>query len=274
MKKIAVALILLTSCGLALAQTKPENQLTPGVRLYEPKNRDGAEDLARFVASVIPTVTIKWDPIPNALVIRATNTADLDSAEALLKRFDVARSARAMIAATVKPAGSAQIELTAYLVVAANGPVPTPTYPGAGAPPPPKAVPAELMSALDEMKHTFSYEHYTLADALIVQPSGPGEIQGEVAIGPYVPPGTVYSLEYKTTGFGESWTSNPADKDNLYLNGFQFTLKPPNAIERKIQTNVAMHLNQKFVLGKIRLDQSENSDLFVILTAKPRESSR
>lgn len=270
MKKIAVALILLASCGLAPAQTKPENQLAPGVRLYEPKYRDGAEDLARFVSSVIPTVSIKWDPIPNALVIRATNAADLDSAEALLKRFDVARSARAMIAATVKPAGSAQIELTAYLVVAANGPVPTPTYAGAGAPPPPKAVPAELQSALDEMKHTFSYEHYTLADILIVQPSGPGEIQGEVAIGPYVPPGTVYSLAYKATGFGESWTSNPADKNNLYLNGFQFTIKPPNAVERKIQTNVVMHQNQKFVLGKIRLDQSENSDLFVILTAKPR----
>jgi hypothetical protein len=266
MKKSVVVVVLLAFCGLGSAQSKPDNQLSPTVRLYQPKVRDGSTQLARFVASVVKGVTITWEPTVDALVIHSDNPQDLDAAEALLKRFDVPRPSLKL---AISPAPSPQVEVTAYLVVAANGPTPAKSE-GSAKVPAPQPIPADLQSAVDEMKHTFSYEHYALADALIVQPNGAGAIQGEVAVGPYVLAGTTYSLSYKYTGFGESATGNPADRNNLYLNSFEFKIVPPNGIERKIQTNVAMHLNQKLVLGKIRLSQSDNSDLFVILTAKPR----
>jgi len=258
MKKIAATLLLLACWRFSPAQTKPENQLTPTIRLYEPKNLDLARvmSLTNFVGSVIgPGVKVYWDEGPHAVVIRGDRPPDLDAAEAMLKRFDVP---------ALKTPVSSLIEVTAYLVVAASGPPPDPHRRGIEAPPPqPKPIPAELQSAVEEMKHTFSYEHYTLADAIILQPRGGGEQQGILPWGLYIDPYTTYSLAYSN--------ANVTDGNRVNLYDFQFSVKVPigeKGVESKIKTNVVIRENQKLVLGKIRLNPSDNADLFLVLTAK------
>jgi hypothetical protein len=255
MKKTMIALILVSFCGLAAAQIKTD-QVSPTVRIYEPKNRDYAIELARFVTSVAGGVNVTWEPAVQALVLRSPaspdSAANLDAAEALLKRFDQPRP---------KPA-SPQAELTAYLVLAANG-TPPPRMANDQTPEPPnRPVPAELQSAIDEMKRTFAYDHYTLVDAIIVQPNGEGELSGILPWNPYMQETpTVYSVAYKYGGVTEA--------KSVYLNGFQLVIER-QGVASKIKTDVVVHENQKLVLGKVRLNRSGNADLFIVLTARLR----
>jgi hypothetical protein len=131
--------------------------------------------------------------------------------------------------------------------------------------PPTSPVPAELQSAIDEMKHAFGYDRYAPWDAIVIQPRGPGEQQGILPMDPNSIPYT-YSLSYQqaeATGSG-----------NLALYGFQFTVKMPasfygkDGIESHIKTDVTIREGQKLVLGKIRLLPPENADLFLVLTSK------
>jgi hypothetical protein len=248
--------------GLAAAQTKPDNQISPTVRIYEPKVVDGSGQLAMFVQSVVKGVTIQWERAVHALVIRGDNPADLDMAEALLKRFDVPER---------KPAPPPQVELTTYLIRAWPGT--TPLQVGE------RPIPAELQSAIEEMKHTFAYGQYGLWDVIIsnIDPmsgageffnsgGGPGEFEGllpgENSVKPYT-----YSLTYQN-----AWMK---DAKSVALRGFQFTLKIPygmndikDGLEAKIKTDPVIHEGQKVVLGKIRLLPGENADLWLVLTAK------
>src|ERR1035438_8040442 len=112
MNKLAAGLILfaLSQWMPASAQTKPEDNLTPRMRIYEPKylTRQRAGQVARFVASVTH-VLIEWEPVVNGLVLNNMQGApeDLDKAEALLKRFDVPEP---------PPPPERQIEMTVSLI--------------------------------------------------------------------------------------------------------------------------------------------------------------
>src|ERR1039457_5522211 len=112
MKRVVLVLAMLAFGGLVAAQTKPDNQLSPTVRLYEPKVVDGAAQLAFFVTSVVKGASVRWEPAVHALVIRGDNPADLDLAEALLKRFDGPER---------RSAPTPQVELTTYLIRAWPG---------------------------------------------------------------------------------------------------------------------------------------------------------
>jgi len=258
MKRIAVTLLLFACCRLAPAQTKPDNQITPTVRIYQPKNPDVSRvmSLTNFVSNVIgPSVKVYWDEGPRAVVIRGNSPADLDAAEALLKRFDAPPQQ--------KPAATSQAEVTAYLILAVSGGPPDHRWGIEKDPPQPKPIPAELQGAVEEMKHTFSYDHYSLADAIVLEPRGPGEQEGILPWGLYVQPYTTYSLAYSNT--------NVRNDNAVDLYDFQFSVKVPigdKGVESKIKTNVVIRENQKLVLGKIRLDPLYNADLFLVLTAK------
>jgi len=230
--------VLLAFCSLTPAQTRPEIQLPPGVRMYEPKNLtpDRAERVANFVRNLLgrPGLSIDWSNVPHAFVMRAGDPQSLDAAEALIKRFDVPET---------------RIELSIHLIRA----YPPSTTAGG---PPTSPVPADLKSAVDEMKGTFSYDHYGLWDMIVLPIKSSGEVQG---ILPGAPTPSVYNVSYST--FGPLTESR-----NLNLASFQFSIKF-GEIESHIKTDVTVREGQKLVLGKIRL-VGTNADLFLVLTTK------
>jgi hypothetical protein len=251
MKTVAVILALFAFCGLASAQTSTGSQLSPSVRIYEPKNLDvsHAMRVAKFVGTVV-NCTVAWEDVPHAIVIRALDPGQLDAAEALLKRFDVPEPKQPERQAAPK------IDCTVYLIRASSS--------GSRTEPPTSPVPAELQPAIDEMKRSFGYDRYTLWDSLTVQAGGGGEMQGILAMERTAVP-YVYSMSYRSAGSDGS--------RDFYLSGFQFSVKMPSdffkdGIETHIKTDVTIREGQKLVLGKLRLLPAENADLFLVLATK------
>src|SRR5207302_2858721 len=134
-------------------QTRPENILSPKARIYQPKylKGDRATQVARFVGGVTGTVSIRWEPVVNGLILDAMAPAqsasdELDKAEALLKRFDVPEPA---------PPPQRQIEMTVSLVRA---------YTDAGKVQ--GSVPPELAPVVKEMKGALPYAGFSLLDTI------------------------------------------------------------------------------------------------------------
>jgi hypothetical protein len=248
MKNLAI-LALLALCPLSQAQTKPDIQLPPNVRMYEPKNLtpDKAPRLANSVRTLLNGVSPYWDDVLHAFVLRG-NPQEMDLQEALLKRYDV-----------VEP----RVELTVYLIRAATAPPASdPRLQVAPLTP----VPPELKSAIDEMKGAFKYDHYSLWDTIVVPLKGDGgEVKGLLA--PEV--GAIrsyYSIHYNF--FSRSPASDAA---TFNLTGFVFSLRTQPSkddTESRIETAIGIHQNEKLVLGKIHLLPGSNADLFLVLTAK------
>jgi hypothetical protein len=256
MKSFAAILAFLAFCSPSLAQNKPDVQLPANVRMYEPKNLtpDRASLVAIFVRNLLnlPGLYLNWDNVPHAFVIRDGNPQNIDTAEALLKRFDVPEP---------------RVELTVYLIRAL---LPSsPAVPGA----PVNAIPSDLKTAIDEMMGSFNYDRYSLWDTILLQPKGNGgEVQGilpaETGAKNYV-----YTVSYGING------GVPTEGKTLNLANFTFSIKMPQSlpvrmtqgkedVESHIRTDITVHEGQKLVLGKIRLLPSANADLFLVLTTK------
>jgi len=160
MSKLAAGLIFIAFSQFIpmAAQTKPENNLTPSTRIYEPKylNRERAGQVARFVQSVVRYVEIHWEPLVNGLVLQDSLSRklvpgapdELDKAEALIKRFDVPEPA---------PPPERQIEMTLNLVNAFAGPGDRKG-----------SVPPELAPVIKEMKGALPYSGFNLVDTIQV----------------------------------------------------------------------------------------------------------
>lgn len=278
MKSIAAILLMFAAGSLATAQEK-SNQLSPSIRLYEPKNMGTARamQVAQFVTSVLSTgssvqgsqiagagglaatkpapVQVSWDDAPHALVIRGGSPADQDAAEALLRRFDVPETGLP----SDNTLSASRFEITAYLIRAVAGEPVVATAPGAAQL---ASVPKDLQSAIDEMRQTFAYRDYRLWDAVTTQAGGSVELSGILPLDPSGTPDS-YSLAFQR--------SRVSDDKTITLEGFVFVLKQPWAkepLESRIAHTVTLHVGQKLVLGKIRLRPTENADLFLILTAK------
>jgi len=236
-------------CSLSQAQTKPEVQLPPDVRIYAPKNIT-PERAARVALSVqnLVGVGVRWDDILQAFVLKLGNRQQVDIAEALLKRLDVP---------------DPRVELTVYLIRASS----TPGAPGT-------PVPAELKSTIEEMKRNFSYDHYSLWDSIVLLPKGNGgEVQGVLTsdFGSYT-----YTVAYGLYG-----GSPLSEGKTLNLANFNVAIKMPatfrargavtsnqDPAESHIRTDVTVREGQKLVLGKIRLLPSAAGDLFLVLSTK------
>lgn len=277
MKIIAAVILVFAIGGIARAQDK-SNQLSPTVRIYEPKNLAvyRAGQVAQFVQSVMGGTTLQrgtvdnssvakvtsgmqiyWDDVPHAIVIRGGTPAEQDAAEVLLKRFDVPESKSD--ARTERPPASS-FEITAFLIRAdAEDP-----QPGMKPIPVLMPVPKDLQSALDEMRQTFTYHDYHLWDAVVTQAGGQVNLSGILPARPNSSPNT-YGLSFLR--------SIVNDDKTITLDGFEFVLKQPwgnEPLQSRIAHNVTLHVGQKLVLGKIRLIPGENADLFLIMTAKIR----
>jgi hypothetical protein len=247
-----LAILTLVVCSLGLAQTQPDVQLPPNVRMYQPKNLtpDRAERVAGFVRNFLnlPGLFVGWDNVPHAFVIRTGKSQDMDMAEALLKRYDVPEP---------------KVELTVYLIRAATVP---PSTPDNRIPTPlQNPVPPDLKTAIDEMKGALNYDRYTLWDTILLEPKGSGgEMQG-ILPSEYGANNYVYSVNYGVYG------GAPTEGTTVNLANFTFSLKMPQGekeVESHIRTDVTVHEGQKLVLGKIRMMPNAHADLFLVLTTK------
>ena len=290
MKTFAAILALFTICPPALTQPKPkaspaDRQLSPNVRMYEPQNMTPSRvgQVSGFVQSLLNGVSVGWSDVPHAIVIRGSNPADLDAAEALLKRFDVPEP-KTPPTPTVEP-----VDCNVYLIRASTPLAPVTNArsalpPNVGVIPGElpavlvpqsalddlrrssatitNAIPAELQSTIDELKRSFSYDHYSLWESQVIHAdNNAGDFQGILPVetigGIYV-----YSMIYKNYFY--SYTSKA-----MTIQDFMFAVKQGD-IESHIKTSVTLHEGQKMVLGKIRLLPAEHADVFVILALKPR----
>jgi hypothetical protein len=243
--KTAALLTLLALCPPSLAQTKSEAPLPPNVRLYQPKNLspDRAERVAIFVRNLLtfPGLTLSWDNVPHAFVIRGGKPEEQATAEALLERYDVPE---------------ARVDLTIYLIRASNS----------ASPPIGNPVPADLKSAIDEMRGTFNYDRYTLWDAILLHPKGTGgETEG---ILPVEANGRPYAFGVSYGLYG----GVAAEGKTVSLANFTFSIKMPQLgkdyMESHIRSDVTVREGEKLVLGKIRMLPGANADLFLVLSSK------
>jgi hypothetical protein len=249
MKTVVIILGLLVSGSASWAQAKSDEQLSPFVRLYQPKNLtpERAQRVAEFVNKLGSNgdVLVSWEAVPQALAIRSMrippNPERMDATEALLKRFDVP---------------DRRVDLTVYLIRAESLPPrpPDPRVPE----PAPNSVPAELKAAIDEMKGAFNYDHYVLWDTIILQTKSRGEVQGILQSHGGAP--SVYNVMYTTPG-------SPTESSTVTLSQFQFSIKFGEIDSHIMESDLTIHEGQKLVLGKIRL-LNANADLFLVLTAK------
>jgi hypothetical protein len=248
MNKLAAGLMFFAFSQLipVAAQTKPENNLSPKARIYEPKYLKGqrAEQVARFVEKVT-NVMVRWEPVVNGLLLNSMQgqADELDKAEALLKRFDVPEPV---------PPPERQIEMTVSLIRAF---VDVGRVQG--------SMPPELASVVKEMKGALPYAGFNLVETLHVNVRDGMKVEDFL---PNVP--HFYSLEFHEP-------SVSADGKTVSVRGFRFAVKVPGAMapgstyqDVGIATPLTLYDGQKQVLGKIKLDPMSGDDLFVVLSYK------
>jgi hypothetical protein len=255
MNKLAAGLVFVAFSQLmpVAAQTKPDNNLSPKVRIYQPKYLKGerATQVARFVGGVTGTVQIRWEPVVNGLLLEAimapahSESDELDKAEALLKRFDVPEPV---------PTPLRQIEMTVSLVRA---------YADAGKVQ--SSVPPELAPVVKEMKGALPYAGFSMLDTIQMNVTDGFTLEdalpkADTGINPYF-----YKLIFHQPAVS-------ADGKTVTVRMFQFGLKVPvsstNGLQyqdESIASSLTMYEGQKQVLGKIKL---HNDDLFVVLSCK------
>jgi hypothetical protein len=260
MNKFATGLILwIFAQGLPVAaQYKPENTLSPRMRIYEPKymKRDRAGQVARFVRSVV-AVEIEWEPLVNGLVLRAVTpketdvTTQLDRAEELIKRFDVPD-------APVQP--ERQIDMTVSLIRAI-----TDANRVKG------SVPHELADVVKELKGALPYAGFGIVDTIQLKVRNGLQIEDALPALSEVPgaPPLFYSLTFHDPVV-------MADGKTVSIGNFRFGVKVPVSTmigaanvtyqDESIATPLTLYDGQKQVLGKVKLRSGD--DLFVVLSCK------
>jgi hypothetical protein len=245
MKKLLLTLMLsLAVNGLAQTEKSVELKYLQG---------DRANRAIKFVNDVMGgRVRIIWEPVLRQLVIAGGNADHMAQAEALLRKFDVPE--------TRTP--SRTLEFTIYLVGAC-----TDSAPARGGP-----MPVELDSVVKEMRAAFAYKSLGLLDTIPVRVTE-GEGRGTEYSG-ILPVGAVGR---STKHFYKVHIDSPQvqeDGKTVSTRSFAFTVEVPSATtglkagESGIRTDLTVRAGQKVVLGKIRLDDSGNSAVFLVVTVK------
>jgi hypothetical protein len=250
----------------AFAQQKPRPLVADDLdrtTTYEFRNvdRERGEQIFNLVRSMSSNWAIlSYQRELGIVVIRTPQPDDRDKVIALFEKYDV------------PPPPKPEIEFTAYLVLATK-PGAAPSW-FAGKPPAAAPLPADLQSAVVQMKQTLADRTYSLSDTIVTAVSGSAEYDG-------ILPGSAahyYSLSY---------TDATVDRDGktVRLHPFRFKLTAPCAAANGcpttgITTDTAISEGQKLVLGKIAiqppmqlppLPAGTAGDLFVVLTVKIKE---
>jgi len=239
-----IASLLLMSVQVApvTAQSKPAAQERVE-RFYEPKYLGG--DRANRVINLLTQLgkaRLIWDSVLKTVWIQGS-PQDVAEIEALLKRFDVPEA----------EAPRHQLRLTIHMVE--GSPDPSRNAP----------LPPELEAVVKQMKDTFSYKGFRLFDTILMH--GVARLTG---ILPGIPTGTNENYFYELGCKGIRFSQ---DGKNAEILGFGFQVKVPVSPGAKefgvsgISTDLTIREGQKLVLGKIKLDKTENA-VFLVLSAK------
>jgi hypothetical protein len=229
------------------AQTAPTG--VPS-RLYEPKYLGGSRlaVVCRLVREMVADTSCTPEPELRAVVLTSKTPELLATAEGILKRYDVPEPA-----APRTPEAS----FTIYLVRASSTP-----------PDHPRPLPSELDPVIAEMKRLFTYENYSLLDTILMPPQTT-EIESMIPGAQFN--GTPYFYNIRKAG----GTQVDAQAKTVRVPTLVFNLRIPyqsgNDIKQgtsSISTGINIQEGQKLVLGKVKLDYSPNTDVFLVLTVK------
>jgi hypothetical protein len=227
-----------------LAQPVQPAAQRPEPTLYEFKHldRESAQAVAHL-ATTLFNVMVEYTPPLHVAVIVPMRNAVPDWREKtleFLKRYDV------------PPPPEPQVHYVAYLIRASNAKseedsqhlIP---------------IPKQLDDAIAEMKSSLVYARYNLLTTVT------SVSQGAASASDRVPP-VQGSPDYSYTIDYANVTVAP-DHKSVAIRPFQFVLHHlGNNIASSISSNITVREGQKLVLGKVRM--SEDSDVFVVLTAK------
>lgn len=260
MKKIIITLLALALT--AAAQDAPKWQQ----KVFDVKYAD-AQALARLVLSVMQSreTRVIENVALRAISVGTPEPRDMTTAEEIIKRYDVPRGAA--------PAGNRNIELIAYMLIAA----PKGT---AG-----DALPAELDPVAKQLKAVFGYNDLRLLDSALIRTREgvPVEASGTAgSVSPAVPNRAAhYLLRFARSALVSSERGN-----TIRLDGFRFTLRVPYSVEQAqaapgtpsqapqynysevgFNTELDIREGQKVVVGKAKVDTT-GSAFMLVLTAK------
>jgi hypothetical protein len=219
--------------------------------LFEPKYLSGQRLVSvcilvnEMVGAEFPGSGAHAAPELKAVVITATKPEASAKIMDILKKYDVAA------VPTPEPT------FTIYLVRASDKP-----------PDQPHPLPAELTSVIEEMKRSFTYASYSMYDT-IVQPPHTSEIESMIPGAQFN--GTPYFYTLRRAGC----CNVESDGKTVEVPTFIFQVKVPyqsgNEIKQgvsSLNTGLTVREGQKVVLGKVKIDPQNNTDVFLVVTVK------
>ncbi|HUA60194.1 MAG TPA: hypothetical protein VML19_15645 [Verrucomicrobiae bacterium] len=191
---------------------------------------------------------LAYYPAMNIVIIRAYNPGDADKVIALLKKYDIS-----------KP----EVEFTTYLVMGLPA---GHTWTGG------KPLPAELESAVEQMKQTLGDRAYSLRDIIHTHAIDGADMDSGLSDSS----AATYSL-----AFDQINTSR--ETKTVQIGEFHFSIKPcPQAACKPVGiTNMGVVIpeGQKLVFGKLPVfvntkEGSANADLYLIVTVKIQDAPK
>lgn len=224
--------------------------LTAEERLYEVKYLSGQRALVvcslinEMVGPDFPGASTHAIPELKAVVMKGTPEA-MAKIEEILKKYDVPEP----------PAKRApQASFTIYLVRASAKPTDHP-----------HPVPTELDSVIAEMKRSFVYDNYNLYDTIVMPPQT-SEIESML-------PGVQFNGTPYFYTIRRGFAQVDSQTKTVSVPELFFTLKVPyhsgNEMKQgaaSIATGIRIQEGQKLVLGKVKVDPFDNTDVFLVVT--------
>lgn len=249
--------MVLTIVGALAAQEKP----APAKREVEQRfvefkylsqNPEYLSRAVRLVRSLMVgrNINIVDDPALKVVVLQGSKE-DVDSAEAILKRFDVPGQ-------TPLITPPHEVEIMIYLIEGINDSESD------------QGIPAALKSTVTQMRGTFGYKAYNLLDTIFLQGKELSKLESDGVLaksGTQSEFAASYRCSYKSIAYRDNQKATE-------ISDFHFALRIPitqnnhtNFQDSSISTDLVIKDNQKLVLGKITRDQADRS-LFLVLTTK------
>ncbi|WP_321476213.1 hypothetical protein [uncultured Paludibaculum sp.] len=251
MKKLIVVLVALVLT--AGAQEKKYLQ-----KVFDVKYVD-VNALQELVRASVRDAKVNANKELKALSVGTYNDFDMQTAEELVKRYDVPRGSA--------PSGNRNIELIAYLMMAA----PTGNVGD--------AVPADLDPVVKQLKNLFGYTDFRLLDSAVLRAreGQEAETSGNVGrITEQIPRIASYQLSYRNAAVvaSDQTVVIRFDKFRFHLrlpiaSGVDANGKP-NGFEVSdigFSTNLDIRAGQKVVVGKAKTG-SDKTAFILVLTAK------
>jgi hypothetical protein len=252
MKMKQLLWILLASAGLTYAQEKPAE---PQSRLIIQVKYVNPADLARLLS--VPSTQVLADQKMRAIVVSGPASA-VSTIEEMAKKLDVAPPA---------PAPKPNIELTGYLVFGS-------------AQAKSDEVPAELAPAIKQLRSSFQYKSYRMADSFVIR----GRDSQGVKTGGLLPksgddlPPASYEFKYSFA------TVSEGSPRVVHIENLEMDVKIPVAtyafgkdgdknsrqfsfMNADLRTNIDIREGQKVVVGKSNINASDDA-MILIITAK------